>query len=294
MHSQISSAIRSPSLFTKDSLNLVAETEKFSTKTAGLLTLISAETAKLNKAAKELQQSFDTTVNNQVLRLLNWALEVDSQLKNWADNLNDEWKYTPATGFDCPLNVPYESFVYGEIIDFYSDLNISSVWNSYRCNRIIVNSIILHWAYYLRSSGENNEHYSRLAHDALETTQKMTDDICASVPYHLGSKTFGGPGDRSIFEYPSLNGIRFSAGQRRAAASLGGWFLLEPLSISLGAPGLREGQKYWISGQLNRLGRIYSIASPFRLSKDILAQPRQNCVAQGNSENCASVHSNVE
>ena len=88
----------------------------------------------------------------------------------------------------------------------------------------------------------------------------MVDDICASLPFALGTKTFGGPGDREGIEFPYNSTQKVSEDHRRAAAALGGWHLLEPLKTSLRTTScLREGQKEWIKGQMARIWRIYSL-----------------------------------
>lgn len=90
-------------------------------------------------------------------------------------------------------------------------------------------------------------------------TQEMVDDICASVPYALGTKTFGGPGERDGVEYPYNGTQKASEDHRRAATALGGWHLLEPFKTSLKANCLGEGQKEWVKAQMARIWRIYSL-----------------------------------
>ena len=90
-------------------------------------------------------------------------------------------------------------------------------------------------------------------------TQEMADDLCASVPYALGTKITGGPGDREGIEYPFVGNQKASNEHRRAASALGGWHLLEPMKTALQTACLRDGQKDWIMMQMQRIGRIYAL-----------------------------------
>ena len=94
-------------------------------------------------------------------------------------------------------------------------------------------------------------------------TQEMADDICASVPFSLGTKVQGGPGDRDGVEYPYVGTQRVSEQHRRAASALGGWHLLEPMRtcVRTRADSVRDGQVDWIKGQMQRIGKIYALQS---------------------------------
>lgn len=97
----------------------------------------------------------------------------------------------------------------------------------------------------------------------------MADDICASVPFALGTKAvaggrgMGGSGDGVEYPYVSSQaGSKASPEHRRAAVALGGWHLLDPLKSVLKMQGegvLREGQLEWVQGQMERIGRIYAL-----------------------------------
>ena len=94
------------------------------------------------------------------------------------------------------------------------------------------------------------------------TMQKLTDDICGSVPFHLGSKMCAGIDDNPCVEYPYKTSKADKA-LRRSAAGTGGYNLVEPfhgpLNCVLGVRCLRPGQKEWILGQIARIGRLYSL-----------------------------------
>lgn len=200
--------------------------------------------------------------------LLRLSRKIDSTMKLWADSVPEHWAYHPASGFDCPADMPRETFVYGDQIDIYSDHTFVSVWNAYRSNRIMILSITLDclsWLQPRAGVGEEihmDDATASLQEEparSLQTIQSLVDDICGSVPYQLGTKLHGGPFDLSTAEYPYLGTAKPSLAHRRAAASLGPWNLLEPLRSAHRAAGLRPGQAEWIDAQLTRIRRIYSV-----------------------------------
>lgn len=229
--------------------------------TANKLTVISAKTAELRGIANTVLDSRTTLASaNEIHRILDIALEIDSQFSEWAQSVPENWAWHPASGFDCPPGRPRELFVYGDRIDFYSEPNIAKIWNSYRSRRMKILSTIIDCVCHLGSSYDDSlSHHIR---DSLKTTQELVDDICASVPYLFGTKTFGGPGDRACFEYPYHGTTRLSAVHRRAAAAIGGWSLAEPFNTALRAVSLRKNQKKWITGQLMRISDAYHLKGP--------------------------------
>lgn len=92
--------------------------------------------------------------------------------------------------------------------------------------------------------------------------QELCDDICASVPFNLGNKTFGGPSDRKEVRYPDDGISKPSEEYRKSAAGLGGRFLLDPLKMAKKAICLREGQGEWIGRQIERIQRIHLLRKP--------------------------------
>lgn len=229
--------------------------------TANRLAVISAKAAELRRLAKIVLHSQSTLAStDEIHRILNIALEINSQFKIWAQSVPENWAWYPASGFDCPPERPRELFVYQDRIDFYSESNMAKVWNSYRSRRMMILFTILDCVYKLGPS--YNDILACYAEDSLQVMQELVDDICASVPYLFGTKTYGGPGDRACFEYPYYGTTKLSAEHRRAAAALGPWSLSEPFKTSLSAVGLRKGQKKWIVRQIMRIGASYHLKGP--------------------------------
>ena len=191
--------------------------------------------------------------------LLEYAISVDLLVAAWAHTLPEEWKPTPADGFDYPSGTSKAAFIYNDRKDIYVDLWVKSIWNQYRSARVKIQTIILDCIAWLDKPYEN-QWYWRAVY-AKMITQEMVDDICASVPFALGTKTFGGPGERDGIEYPYVGARKASEEHRRAASALGGWHLLEPMRTSLRASCLRDGQQEWIMDQMQRISRIYALQS---------------------------------
>lgn len=229
--------------------------------TANRLTVISARAAELRGIAKMAlcNRSMPASAN-EIYRILNIALEIDAQFNSWAQSVPKEWAWYPASGFDCPPEKPRELFVYEDRVDFYGEPNMAKTWNSYRSRRILILFTILDCVCQLGTSRDDNISYR--ARDSLKVMKELVDDICASVPYLFGTKTFGGPGDRTCVEYPYYGARKLSAEHRRAAAALGAWSLIEPLKTSLSAVGLRKDQTEWMTRQLIRISSSYNVRGP--------------------------------
>lgn len=206
-------------------------------------------------------------------------------MKYWADTVPESWAYSAASRFDCPPEVPRETFIYRDRVDVYEDSTFVSVWNSYRSHRIMVLSIMIECISQLWSHSRDSPLQEGAA--ALQATQELVDDICASVPYQLGTKLEGGPLDQTSAEYPYTGATKSSAEQRRAMVSLGGWNLLEPLKSALAAANLRRGQREWIKGQLQRIGRIYNVRNGANRLPPVMFECRKATVFAGDgADNC--------
>ncbi|MCJ1467532.1 hypothetical protein MMC07_006157 [Pseudocyphellaria aurata] len=229
--------------------------------TANRLTVISARAAELRGIAKTVLCSRSMLATaNEIYRILNIALEIDAQFNSWAESVPEEWAWYPASGFDCPAGKPREHFVYEDRIDFYGEPNIAKAWNSYRSRRMMILFTILDCIFQLETSCDDDLSYH--ATDSVKVMRELVDDVCASVPYLFGTKTFGGTGDRTGVEYPYYGARKLSAEHRRAAASLGAWSLIEPLRTSLSAVGLPKNQKEWMTRQLIRISIAYNVKGP--------------------------------
>jgi hypothetical protein len=188
--------------------------------------------------------------------------------------------------------------LYGNSCDIYPSINIAGSWNWYRTLRISTIKIMM---ICLR---ELEQEY-RCPNTAVllnETVQVLIDEFCASIPFHLGDRTEPMLSHELCkVIYPCLptqstnetDGPRCAtatstAEHKRAAATSGAWFVLDPLSEVMKATvasgglsshwpvaqpenrpllALRAGQREWLMGQMLRVqgmnlyGRVRSQAS---------------------------------
>ncbi len=114
------------------------------------------------------------------------------------------------------------------------------------------------------------------ARNAILVNRQMVDDICGSVPYHMGTRMNGESGDEAGVEYSFHAANATSQDQRRASAALGGWHLIEPLKIASSLTCLREYQQKWLTQQLICIGKIYPV--------DLLSKPKPSHKCAGSEQ----------
>ncbi len=271
----MNSSFQSSELSEKQSAGLVDLASKMPQNTASQLTTISAKAADIRGIARMVFGNPESTVSeHEINRILYLAIDIDSQLKEWAESVPKNWAWSPSSRFDIPLDIPRDFFVYENRIDYYCDLNVLDILNQYRAKRIMILSIVIECVSQLGPPYDE----SLIFHtkNAIRTIRELVDDLCGTIPYSLGTKTFGGAKDQLSVEYPYLGAAGFTKDQRRAAASLGGWYLVENIKPCLSAVGLPAGQKKWLMRQMIRIGRIYNIKLPTVVVRDTLEEVFQD------------------
>lgn len=220
---------------------------------AGRFSSITARVADLQVVSKALLGAPSRTVPEQsVAQVLKSAVEIDAMLAEWAEaSIPGGWEWLPASNFNCPTETPRTLFVHQDRIDIYYDLWVAGLWNHYRVTRIMVQSIVLDCL--SRVTWADSPQLMQQSRRAVRISQQMVDELCGSVPFHLGTKMGRWLADDARVEYPVHATIVNTNNQ------LGGWQLIEPLSIALKVACLREDQRQWITQQLIRLGNIFSV-----------------------------------
>lgn len=196
----------------------------------------------------------------QLMSIVDYAGEVEGRLITWPGSVPDDWRWRTSHTFDNLPSHERRLYTWDHRADVYHDIWVASIWNSYRGTMLKIQYMTLQALGML-----NPRPLSRLALKivtAINRVQELVDDICGSVPFNLGSKTFGGPSDRREVQYPDDGMTKPSSDYRKSAAGLGGWFMLEPLKIAAKAICLRDGQQEWILKQIERIQRIYTIKKP--------------------------------
>ncbi|KAL8686731.1 MAG: hypothetical protein Q9218_006908 [Villophora microphyllina] len=223
--------------------------------------------------ANPVLRSYDNFPSqDQLLEILNYASDVEAQVSSWPDCVPEDWAWKPSHTFDNLPSYERKLYVYNRRCDIYHDIWVASIWNSYRSTQLMIQYLILQTLAYI-----NPEPLSPLGHrivTAICRVQEMVDDICGTVPFNLGTKTFGGPPDRKEVRYPDDGINKPSNDYRKSAAGLGGWFLMEPLKTAKKAICLREGQSEWVGRQIERIQRIYTVKKPVEVGVDEMPSPR--------------------
>ena len=220
---------------------------------ASLLDLMIVEAANLLSMAHQDPKSIPLVGEEDKVKLLDEsiltkAMEVNAQLSSWPSATPSDWMPTPVSVEHIPGSVVEAGF-YGETCMVYKDVIICSTWNDWRVARLKVLALIAR-----STHGEE-----RAA--ATTSIQELADDVCASVPFCLGSRNTLAPLHAEEIAYPTLPGQKIPKLHYRTAVAYGGWYLFAPMKqVMAVAPYLREGQTTWMGLQLQRLGRIYDVA----------------------------------
>ncbi|KAJ5219323.1 uncharacterized protein N7498_001422 [Penicillium cinerascens] len=121
--------------------------------------------------------------------ILRTALTIDAELMSLFINVPHPWNYKTVK---IPMfdGEPLTKAVWGDSYHVYHSLTASSIWNNYRSARIIIHELIIDTVNDLESSGydENGrQQRSNLAGQSRQIAHQLVEDICASVPFHLGA-----------------------------------------------------------------------------------------------------------
>lgn len=192
----------------------------------------------------------------RILDIMTKAVDVDQQLTSWAFSVPLNWIPVPASSVPESIR---DAGVYRDRCDCYLDMWVASTWNSYRDCRIVVQAVLLGCISMLPDEVPPDS-----AQRALTTIQSLVDDICASVPFYLGSQKEPARFNTGSVEYPHAAARPISEAHRRSAPLIGAWFLIPYLdSICCPQLGLCEEQLDWIRDQCQRIRRIYTFGHSF-------------------------------
>ncbi len=223
--------------------------------------------------------------------LLSYLLEINLRLNAWLQNLPESWQPHRLPNASQVLHYSIRAFgLYNGLCDVYTSTATAHSNNGWRSSKILILRLIKHCIKHLPPDSPSK---CIMPDPAIDSQiQTHVDDICASVPFHLGSRTtLSLPHEhheyppvpshvRAAAQYVDSSGCPTSMSDNdhiRSAAAIGGWFVLTPLTATMryalpfpkGAPvntslrlepiNLRPGQLEWIIGQVKRIHKIYKI-----------------------------------
>jgi hypothetical protein len=170
-------------------------------------------------------------------------LSLKAELYCWERDIPDEYSYETFAG-------EQSEDVFLGCYHSYSGSWTAAAWNKYRCFCVLVNELILE---FLDSPHIDRSRYTKsvlnLQHDKSKFEMMLhTSDICASVPYYLGSQT-------SDLRRPRCESITDSQ------------LLIWPLYVAGSMENTSEAMREWVTTQLIRLGHIIGTMLPITLAK---------------------------
>ncbi|KAJ5116325.1 hypothetical protein N7456_000673 [Penicillium angulare] len=212
----------------------------------------------LSLAASEivtLRQSWEKMrsepTESEVLSVLDIATQIDTSLLSWTYWVPSNW--SPVTASIIPQSVR-DAGLYNNLCDCYADMWIASTWNTYRDCRVLVQSIMLKC---LRLLPAKAQYESRAAGIQL-TIQKLADEICASVPFFLGSQMESVRMKSSLVQYPFAETRPVTSTHKQSAPLMGAWQVFPCLrNLQTSDLGLPSRQVKWLEEQMNRVLVIY-------------------------------------
>jgi hypothetical protein len=243
------------------------------------LTHLTLRVPKIRMLAENLfceRRSESTT--RATLQLIECCQHLDTALLTWRETVPEDWKYTSGpSGTSIPDNFdPETSEAYHGNVDVYPDVWRAKAWNSYRATRIFVQAIILRSVAWLAGGDiQNLRVISQMAavFHAKQIVQEMVDEICASVPFHLGHLTASSKENTLTFRDKSYT-IAKNSQEDRTTENLGVYFVLWPLYLARSTRIIPNDQKKWIDV------RILNVASHIGLDEELVLTKLNETPAQ--------------
>lgn len=194
-----------------------------------------------------IERSPNDMSQTQSWLLLQRGLALEDNLSHWPDTVPSYWQYSFQEDTTWTDN-----FAYRGIVHTYHDIHVASVWNCYRRIRIALLTAIVELAASSTEIGAMDCETVQLR--ATKSIQELSNDICATVPFHVGTWT------PKILEesvrFPPLGNHEAELIHRQNALVCGWFLMLLPLSRLKKVACLQPEQKAWVGNQYSRLCSI--------------------------------------
>ncbi|KAF2815278.1 uncharacterized protein BDZ99DRAFT_472580 [Mytilinidion resinicola] len=215
---------------------------------------LNIDVANIHAAASCLNS--ETTQRDLAWEILQRTIELDQRLLAWTSSTAPiYWMPVRVAGPECIPQGVRDAGLYHDYCHVHQSIFIAATLNVYYTSRIKLQLAILNCLKHLDFADSDA---TRLT--TLEIIQDLADNVCASVPFHLGDRREPTRIDDKDVQYPHTGGDPVSDHHYAAAAAYGGYLLTRPLVEVLTARcPLRTGQREWIGGQMQRLKQIYAI-----------------------------------
>lgn len=211
-------------------------------------------------ADRIFHQPRDDCLLDQASELVEQCKVVDSKLTDWFNATPREWAWMVICGrLVVPSGIDgcvFESCPNLNQYHVYKDVWLSNLLNDYRILRIYTNAIILRYGAWLTGCSltelglpdkpRSMIHLPDCAH-ANNATLALMDDICCSIPYHLGAV----PTRTTPSEHSSPAGL--------FPPPLGPYFTVRALRVAMSITIAPPSQRRWAQEVLVMVGKRFGV-----------------------------------
>jgi hypothetical protein len=227
-----------------------------------------------SRAALEFETA-EEAASTALSELATKYVAIRSSMSSFSDYRNSEYIIPALLALDaeytgwvsrCPLSFLYTTVtlkdrseeVFSDYYHVYSSIGIATVWNHYRCVRILVNELIDDQLNHLFQQPEKSDllwdnscGYENQILASMSMLLQLSHDICASVPFYLGY-------DSSI--HPSM---------REAPKAVSGNLLLWPLYTAAVTGKVSLMMRDWVVGRLMMISEVIGIKQAAPLANSL-------------------------
>ncbi|RAK96585.1 Zn(II)2Cys6 transcription factor, partial [Aspergillus ibericus CBS 121593] len=222
----------------------------------------------------------DGTIN-QPAEILRAALQLDAEFMSIMSTIPASWNYE-TVNVALARGEPTVDSIWGAQHHTYRNLTVSSFWNNYRSARLVLRELIVEAAGSIKelsSDDTNGQEADKLVSESREISRRLVDDICASVPFHLGtmvddshlSKLFSNtatesspfPDNHHEFGSPFLS----SASSPFGVPAAGGFTIMWPLLIAANSGYASKQRRQWITDCLAKIGHSMGIRQALAMAQ---------------------------
>lgn len=187
------------------------------------------------------------------------ALKLDAELVSLLITAPSSWNYR-IVHVPTSHGMPVIPQIWGTAYHVYGSTAASSMWNNYRCARILIQELIISILTDINTSTEEAiglPQQQSLETQCRQTTAQLVDDICASVPYCLGSE----------IETDLESAVPGSGPASFTLPGSGGLTLIWPLLVAANSGVVSEDRRIWIGGCLDKIGHSTGINQALATSR---------------------------
>lgn len=188
-----------------------------------------------------LTETNAVTKQSYALKLLIDVKRVDEAVASWSLSLPSEFLFTRIPLTSSTASRATNS--YPSNMDVYHDVTVASTWNTWRKTRMQLLKMVLECATILNPPGARAPSPDYI--EALTTIHQLVDDVCSSIPFHLGhhKKRMSSPG---FADYPHPPGQANWPENFAASGAVGGWLMMPPLAFCSKQDDIPNSQRQWM------------------------------------------------